>query len=131
MSRKSKGINAERELIHKFWSQNIAAIRVAGSGSIKYPAPDVLAGNTKLALAIECKVSRSKSQYLTMEEINDLAKFSEIFNALPLIGVKFNNVNWYFFRLKDLNQTDKHYVITLEYAQKKGMLFNDIIKLTK
>ena len=56
MSRKSKGINAERSLIHKFWAHNWAAIRVAGSGSSKYPSPDVLAGNNLRKLAIEFQI---------------------------------------------------------------------------
>ena len=32
MSRKGKGINAERDLIHKFWGNSWAAVRVAGLG---------------------------------------------------------------------------------------------------
>lgn len=48
MSHKSKGINAEREIIHLFWSMpGWTACRVAGSGSMKYPSPDVIAGNEK------------------------------------------------------------------------------------
>ena len=43
MSTKSKGTNAERELIHAFWGKGYAAIRSAGSGSMKYPSPDIIA----------------------------------------------------------------------------------------
>ena len=65
MSRKSKGINAERELIHIFWkTKSWAACRVAGSGAIKYPAPDVLAGNGNILLAIECKACQGDKQAL-------------------------------------------------------------------
>ena len=35
VSKKSKGISAERELIHKFWGTGWAAVRVAGRGAIK------------------------------------------------------------------------------------------------
>ena len=35
MSTKSKGTNAERELIHNLWANGYAAIRSAGSGSMK------------------------------------------------------------------------------------------------
>ena len=45
MSLKSKGINAERELIHKFWGVGWGAVRVAGSGSMRYPSSDILAAN--------------------------------------------------------------------------------------
>ena len=59
MSRKSKGINAERDLIHKFWNvEGWSAVRVAGSGSMKYPSADVLATNKLRRLAIECKTSK-------------------------------------------------------------------------
>ena len=61
---KKKGINAERELIHMFWAEKWAAIRVAGSGSSKYPSPDILAGNNLRKLAIECKaISGIKNKF--------------------------------------------------------------------
>ena len=53
MSRKSKGINAERDLIHKFWGTGKwSAVRIAGSGSMKYPSADILATNKLRTLAI-------------------------------------------------------------------------------
>ena len=46
MSRKSKGINAERELIRLFEDTNKwSACRVAGSGSSRYPSPDIIAAS--------------------------------------------------------------------------------------
>ena len=64
MSLKSKGINGERELIHKFWNTNSwAAVRVAGSGSMKYPSADILASNKLRKLAIECKVIKEHKKY--------------------------------------------------------------------
>ena len=70
MSKKGKGINAERELIHAFWKEkNWTAIRVAGSGCSKYPAPDIVAGNLLRKLAIECKSSKTNIIYIPKEEI--------------------------------------------------------------
>ena len=52
---KAKGINAERELVHLFHKFGWSAVRIAGSGSSKYPCPDVLAGNGFRRIAIEAK----------------------------------------------------------------------------
>jgi Holliday junction resolvase len=129
MSRKSKGIGAERELIHLFWGTNKwSAIRVAGSGSMKYPCPDVVAGNNIRKLAIECKSSKDTNQYLTKEEVSQLKKFSSKFGAEPWIGVRFDKFKWFFMNIEDLKETDKNYVISLESAKSKGLLFEELIE---
>ena len=128
MSRKSKGINAERSLIHKFWAHNWAAIRVAGSGSSKYPSPDVLAGNNLRKLAIECKTSKEKTRYLTFDEIQDLKEFSNLFGAESWIAIKFDKTDWFFLTLDDLKKTQGNYVITREMLKTKGILFEELIR---
>ena len=75
MSTKSKGTNAERELIHKLWAQGYAAIRSAGSGSMKYPSPDILTAKEGRILAIECKVTKGKSKYFEIKEIDGISIF--------------------------------------------------------
>lgn len=127
MPSKTKGSNAERELIHFFWRNNWAATRIAGSGSTRYPAPDLLAGNNLRKLAIECKVTKSIRQYFTVKEIDELKEFSEIFGAEPWVAVKFNNVDWFFLPIGDLDATEKHYILSLESAKRKGLLQKDII----
>ena len=99
MSRKSVGINAERELIHLFWSSGWSAVRVAGSGSSHYPSPDILASNISRKIAVEAKVTKDKSKYFSKEEIEQLRLFSEKFGAEPWIGVKFKNINLFFVSL--------------------------------
>ena len=127
MSRKSKGCDAERELVHLFWQTNEwAACRVAGSGSIKYPAPDIIAASPTRRFAIECKACKGHYQYFDKEEISDLQRFATITNAEPLVAVRFNNEQWHFISLPDLPQTDKHYVVTRDTIQKIGKLFKDI-----
>ncbi|MEK6868893.1 MAG: Holliday junction resolvase, partial [Nanoarchaeota archaeon] len=74
MSLKSKGINAERELVHMFWAKDWACLRIAGSGSSRYPSPDLLAGNKLRRLAVECKVTKEKSKYFDKESISSLRK---------------------------------------------------------
>ena len=88
MSRKSIGITAERELIHKFWKNKWASCRVAGSGSIKYPVPDLLASNNLRVLAIEVKSTKENYQYLTKKEIKELKEFSRILVSIALIALE-------------------------------------------
>ena len=127
-NRKSKGSNAERELIHKFWKYGWAAIRAAGSGSQKYPSPDILAGNVLRRLAIECKAVAASSHYFPKEEINALKSFSQIFNAEPWVAIRFQREGWYFISLDDLKETGKAHAISLQQAKKIGFSFEDLVK---
>ena len=128
MSRKSKGCNAERELIHLFWGTGIwAACRVAGSGSIKYPVPDIIASNTSKRLAIECKACAGLSQYLSKKEVFDLKKFAELTGAEPVIAVRFNNEEWRFFHTCILKDSGKNFVISRDFAVKIGKVFKELI----
>lgn len=127
MSRKSKGINAERELIHLFWGGGWAAIRVAGSGAIKYPVPDVLAGNSSRKIAVECKAAKGEYQYLQKETVDSLRTFSRLFGAEPWIGVRFDNESWYFVSVEDLDSTGNNFVVSRVSARQKGLSFNEMI----
>ena len=128
MNRKSKGINAERELLHKFWKNGWACIRVAGSGSAHYPSPDLIAGKNKRYMAIECKSSKDKIKYLGKDEIKQLVDFSKIFGAEPWIAIRFDKIGWYFLTIDDMNVTEKNVVIDLETAKIKGFLLEEVIK---
>ncbi|MBW2970936.1 Holliday junction resolvase [Candidatus Woesearchaeota archaeon] len=128
MSLKSKGINAERELIHKFWERGWAAVRVAGSGSSRYPSPDILAGNNIRKVAIECKAIRGRSKYFPSEEINNLNYFAVGFGAEPWVAVRFDNVDWFFVGTSDLEKTEKSYRVTLDNAKRFGLLFDELIR---
>lgn len=120
MKAKCKGSNAERELIHLFWGNAWAAIRVAGSGSIKYPVPDILAGNGVKRLAIECKACGDDTKYIEKREVTELIEFCRIYGAEPLLGIRFNNQKWRFLRPEDLEQSDKNYIISKQLALTKG-----------
>ena len=76
MSRKSKGLNAERDLLRAFWSNGWAAIRVAGSGSSHYPSPDLIVGKEGRRLAIECKITKDDKKYISSIDIQQLNYFS-------------------------------------------------------
>ncbi|MFC1768161.1 Holliday junction resolvase Hjc [Nanoarchaeota archaeon] len=128
MSRKSKGINAERDILHKFWATgNWCAIRVAGSGSMKYPSPDVLASNKVRKLAIECKTCKDDKKYLSEEDIEQLRDFVDFFGGEPWIGVKFDHTDWYFLSIDDVEKSGKMYSISKEMAKNKGLLFEELI----
>ncbi len=128
MSYKSKGINAERELIHLFWKNNWTAVRVAGSGSQKYPSPDVLASNIERRLAIEAKISKDSYRHFKAKEIYELKDFSEKSGAEPWIAIKFNRKGWFFLSLEDLKETGSNYSISLDIAERRGLAFSELIK---
>lgn len=128
MSRKGKGVNAERELVHLFHSvYGWSAIRVAGSGSNKYPSPDVLAGNAHRCVAIECKATRDDKKYLSKEEVGQLALFGQRFGAEVWIGVRFLGMAWYFLKIDEMDDTGKSIAISKEHAKIKGRTFEELI----
>lgn len=128
MSLKSKGINAERDLIHKFWSFSVPAVRIAGSGSIKYPCPDIIAGNRSRKIVIESKVTKEKQKYFMKKEIEELKKFGNMFGAEPWVALKFKNIEWLFLPINELKSTSKGYSINIETARLRGILFEELIK---
>ena len=102
-SAKQKGSLGERNLVDQFWSvEGWCAHRIAGSGSSKYPSPDVIAGNGLRSIAIEAKVSAADVKYLTKEEIEALQSFASTFGAEPWVGVKFTKHPWFFFTIEVL-----------------------------
>ena len=127
MSRKSKGINAERELIHMFWEKGWAAIRVAGSGSTKYPSVDIVAGNKIRKLAIECKAVKDDKKYFDKGEIEQIKLFSETFGAESWLAIRFDRKKWYFVMLEDLKETKEGYSTNIEELKNKGLLFDEVI----
>jgi len=127
MSNKAKGSKYERELIHRFWKNGFAALRVAGSGSISYPSLDVIASNGKKIFAIECKSTRKDYKYISKEQVNEIINFSSLFNAIPLIAIKFLKSEWIFLKPKDFKKIKKSYMITKEEAFKKGIRFEELI----
>src|SRR3989338_1693577 len=131
MSVKSKGSNAERELLHMFWSNGFAALRSAGSGSMKYPGPDLLVGNKTRRMAIECKSSRNSKIYLDEHDVSQLKDFSNVFDARPWFAVRFLRKDWLFLAIEDLEKTPKGYVIDLKVAELMGISFNELIGYDK
>lgn len=129
MSRKSKGIGAERDLVHRFWATGTwVAHRIAGSGSSRYPSPDIIASNNLRRLVVECKCSKDKSIYIPKKEIDELRKFGDMFGAESWLAIKFNKEEWLFLALEDLHETPSSFSMNIEHARLRGLLFEEIIK---
>jgi Holliday junction resolvase len=131
MGAKTKGTGAERELVHLFWAKEWAASRVAGSGSIKYPVPDILASKNNRVLAIECKTTKSDSQYLTKEEVDDLKEYAKITGAEPYIAVRFAREEWRFLHPDELDVTVSQFVVSKKLALESGRLLDTLLSAAK
>ena len=125
---KHKGTAAERELLKMFWGSNLACIRIAGSGSLPLPCPDLLASNGTKTFAIECKAGNTLPRYITNEQISELLTFSKMFGAIPLVAYKVPYKGWRFFHPDDLEKTDKNHIINHGVLEKKSKFFLDLIK---
>lgn len=112
-----------------FWEAKWWCLRVAGSGSMPFPCPDLLAGKHGRSLAIECKSSKgTQRKYITKEQISDLKSFAQGFGAAPWVGIRFNGMPWSFISLKDLGKGEsKHYFIDKKLAKEKGISFEELI----
>ena|SRR3989338_3432611 len=127
MNRKAKGTNAERDLIHAFHKHQWSAIRVAGSGSSRYPSPDILAGNALRKLAIECKTVNNNAVYIPKSEVEQLRIFAQNFGAEPWIAVKLEKEEWVFLTLEDLKETEASFSVSVGLGKMKGLLFEEVI----
>jgi Holliday junction resolvase len=129
MSIKEKGSNAERELLHMFWAKGWACLRSAGSGSMKYPGPDLLVGSREKnrRLAIECKTSKSEKVYLGEHDVLQLKDFCEIFDSRPWFAVKFSRRGWIFIAIEDIDKTPTGYAIDSKIANLRGLSFEELI----
>ncbi len=129
MNRKAKGTNAERELLHMFWSKGWACIRSAGSGSMRYASPDLMVGNANRRLVIEVKTTKDDKKYFTKQEIIELKRFSEIFGAEPWVAVKFPKTPWRFLMLEDLDEKGVSFMVSVQLAERRGLSFDNTIEI--
>lgn len=128
MSTKAKGSNAERELIHLLWEHGFAAIRVAGSGSMKHASPDVLAGKDGRVIAFECKSITDGIRYIPKEEIDQLLEFSRRFGAESYIAVRFNRKEWHFLLTEEIGKKATLKLSKEEIAL-RGLLLQEVLRV--
>ncbi len=127
-NQKAKGTKGERELVHYFNESGWSCVRVAGSGSSRWPSPDLLAGNALRQIAIECKVTKEEKKYFLEEEIEQLNAFSRKFGAEAWIGIRFGRLPWYFIMPEDLQNTGKCWTISAERIQTRGLTKEELIQ---
>lgn len=123
---KSKGYRSERELVHMLWERGFAAVRSPASGSMSYPAPDIIAGNGRRYIAIEVKMRANLPVYVSREDVENLVKFSEIFGAEPFIAIKIAKEGWRFLYVENLKRTRNGYKIDDEVFY-SGLEFDELI----
>lgn len=123
-----KGTSEERDLVHKLWDRDFAAMRApASGGATKRPLPDVIAGNGKYYLAIEVKTTTKDKIYIDSPQIDDLQEFASKFGAKCYIGVKFKYTKWLFLEPKNVERTkSNNYKIEKNYALEKALEIDEI-----
>jgi len=128
-----KGSAEERDLVHKLWDKNFAAMRApASGGATKKPLPDVLAGNGKVYLAIEVKTTTKDKIYIDSPQMDGLCEFCDIFGAEPYLGVKFKYTKWLFLAPEKIDRTrSNNYRVDKEVALEKGLELDEIIGMDK
>jgi Holliday junction resolvase len=124
MANKQKGSKAERELFQMFVENSYRAVRVAGSGTMDNAECDLIAGKKGKKYCIEVKSSKKPVKYISKEQIEKFMIFSQIFGLKPIIALRFNREGWFFINPKQLKDSGKNWVITLETARKKGKRFS-------
>ncbi len=125
---KAKGSKGERDLVKAFNEAGWGCIRIAGSGSSRYPSPDILAGNAIRRLAIECKVTAEKKKYFDIDEVEQLREFSTKFGAEAWLAIKFPQEDWFFFMIEDLDKAGNSYSASTTSASYKGLRFQELIQ---
>ena len=99
---------------------------LTGSGAIKYPSVDVLAGTPLRKIALEVKTVNNTKKYFSEEEIIQLKVFCERYGAEPWIGIKLKG-SWFFLAVENLKKTEKNYLIDIDLARKKGLIFDELV----
>ena len=129
MSNKSKGSNAERELVHMCTEHGWRALRVAGSGVNDDSPCDILIGKLgRKPYAIEAKSSKKTSIYITKSQINDFVLFGMTLGLTPVVAVRFNYQGWLFIDPSMLKDSGKNWVISLKTALDKGKRFGQFFE---
>lgn len=129
MSNKSKGSNAERELVKLFTTNGWRAVRVAGSGVGEDSPCDIIAAKLgKRGFAVEAKSSKKTTIYVTKAQIEDFILFSSIIGLQPILAARFNRQGWLFVKPEFLKDTGKYWALSVETAIKEGQRFSQFFE---
>ncbi|AAR39268.1 NEQ424 [Nanoarchaeum equitans Kin4-M] len=86
--------NVEREIQSLIWEKGFACLRIAGSGSSRYPAADLIAKIKDLYI-IEVKYTHKDYVYIKDEQLEQIELLCKKFEAKPLIVIKFSRKGIY------------------------------------
>ncbi len=129
MSNKSKGANAERELVRLFTAQGWRAARVAGSGVNDDSPCDIIAGKLgKVGCAVEAKSSKQTRIYITKAQIEDFVLFASMIGLTPVIAARFNREGWFFLPPAALEDSGVNWVLSLANAKRVGRRFGQFFE---
>lgn len=125
MFNKSKGSNAERELVKIFTEHGWRCARVAGSGVNDDSPCDLIAGKVgKHGVVIEAKSSKQTAIYIKKQQIEDFVMFASMTGLTPVIAVRFNYQGWIFLEVDKLKDSGKNWVVSLKNALAEGKKFS-------
>ncbi|MCH8519395.1 MAG: Holliday junction resolvase [Nanoarchaeota archaeon] len=128
--RKTVGTLSENELLNLFWENLWVCVRVAGSGSTRHPAPDLLASRGDRKLVLEIKTISANKKYFSSKEIQELDFFAGQFGAEGWVGIKFSQNQWYFLPISELVATKSdNFVCDIVDMKKRGFTFEEMINL--
>ena len=129
MSNKSKGSNAERELVSLFTENSWRAVRVAGSGVNDESPCDLIVGKLgHKGYTIEAKSSRSNYIYIKKSQIEDFILFSSTIGLNPVIAVRFTYEGGLFIFPEQLKDSGKSWVIRRGDAISHGKKFSQFFE---
>ena len=129
MSNKSKGSNAERELVKIFTEHSWRALRAAGSGVNDDSPCDLIVGKIgRKGFAIEAKSSRKNSIYISKEQIEDFIRFAHMIGLNAAIALKFSYEGWLFITPDKLKDSGKFWVVSRKVAVEQGKRFSQFFE---
>ncbi len=129
MSNKSKGSNAERELVKIFTAHGWRCARVAGSGVNDDSPCDLIAGKIgRRGYVVEAKSSKNSSIYIKKAQIEDFVLFASMTGLIPVIATRFNYQGWIFLDVNKLKDSGKNWVVSLKTALAEGKKFSQFFE---
>ncbi len=128
MKNKSKGSNAERELLFMLFNNGFAVSRVAGSGCSTLPTPDIIAVKNKLTIAIECKTKKGEYLNIKDSQVEELMTWEKMAGCLAYVAWRISKDKWYFIDIYGLKKTTKAYSIKKQDILEKGLILDNFIK---
>ena len=110
------------------WEDFGPCVRVAGSGSPPKPAPDLLASDGDRTVAVECKAIKGEKRYFDYSELMQLKLFADNFGAEPWVGVRFDNLGWWFVKVDKIRKSKgQSFLVSLSRVKKEGLKFEEFI----